>query len=59
MLTALLIIQVAEGARLCGATRIIGVDVNEDKFEVGMWILSEVSDFSLGREEPCFHANVW
>ncbi|KAL6215818.1 hypothetical protein ACLB2K_015246 [Fragaria x ananassa] len=28
-------LAVAEGARLCGATRIIGVDVNEDKFEVG------------------------
>ncbi|XP_050366657.1 alcohol dehydrogenase-like 7 isoform X2 [Argentina anserina] len=28
-------LAVAEGARLCGATRIIGVDVNKDKFEVG------------------------
>ncbi|XP_024024566.1 alcohol dehydrogenase-like 7 isoform X1 [Morus notabilis] len=28
-------LAVAEGARLCGATRIIGVDVNPDKFEVG------------------------
>ncbi|KAL6216318.1 hypothetical protein ACLB2K_009541 [Fragaria x ananassa] len=28
-------LAVAEGARLCGATRIIGVDVNQDKFEVG------------------------
>ncbi|KAL6216321.1 hypothetical protein ACLB2K_009544 [Fragaria x ananassa] len=28
-------LAVAEGARLCGATRIISVDVNEDKFEVG------------------------
>ncbi|CAK9178352.1 unnamed protein product [Ilex paraguariensis] len=26
---------VAEGARLCGATRIIGVDVNPDKYEIG------------------------
>ncbi|XP_035538575.1 alcohol dehydrogenase-like 7 [Juglans regia] len=26
---------VAEGARLCGATKIIGVDLNPDKFEVG------------------------
>ncbi|XP_059292763.1 alcohol dehydrogenase-like 3 isoform X3 [Lycium ferocissimum] len=26
---------VAEGARLCGATRIIGVDINSDKFEIG------------------------
>ncbi|XP_057974345.1 alcohol dehydrogenase-like 7 [Malania oleifera] len=28
-------LAVAEGARLCGAARIIGVDVNSDKFEVG------------------------
>ncbi|KAI5669038.1 hypothetical protein M9H77_18891 [Catharanthus roseus] len=27
-------LAVAEGARLCGATRIIGVDVNSDKFEI-------------------------
>ncbi|KAL6212719.1 hypothetical protein ACLB2K_017937 [Fragaria x ananassa] len=28
-------LAVAEGARLCGATKIIGVDVNQDKFEIG------------------------
>ncbi|XP_057431840.1 alcohol dehydrogenase-like 7 [Lotus japonicus] len=28
-------LAVAEGARLCGATRIIGVDVSPDKFETG------------------------
>ncbi|XP_058220597.1 alcohol dehydrogenase-like 7 [Rhododendron vialii] len=28
-------LAVAEGARLCGASRIIGVDVNSDKFEIG------------------------
>ncbi|CAH1439195.1 unnamed protein product [Lactuca virosa] len=28
-------LAVAEGARLCGAKRIIGVDVNQDKFEIG------------------------
>ncbi|QHO27007.1 hypothetical protein HN51_024020 [Arachis hypogaea] len=28
-------LAVAEGARLCGATKIIGVDVNPDKFEIG------------------------
>ncbi|KAL1293306.1 alcohol dehydrogenase-like 7 isoform X2 [Arachis ipaensis] len=28
-------IAVAEGARLCGATRIIGVDVNSEKYEIG------------------------
>ncbi|CAI8584425.1 unnamed protein product [Vicia faba] len=28
-------LAVAEGARLCGATKIIGVDVNPEKFEVG------------------------
>nr|XP_043638717.1 alcohol dehydrogenase-like 7 [Erigeron canadensis] len=28
-------LAVAEGARLCGATRIIGVDANQDKFELG------------------------
>ncbi|XP_065848229.1 alcohol dehydrogenase-like 7 [Euphorbia lathyris] len=27
-------LAVAEGARLCGATRIIGVDLNPDKFEI-------------------------
>ena len=27
--------KVAEGARLCGAARIIGVDVNPAKFEIG------------------------
>ncbi|XP_060179953.1 alcohol dehydrogenase-like 7 [Lycium barbarum] len=26
---------VAEGARLCGPTRIISVDINSDKFEIG------------------------
>ncbi|CAL5203385.1 unnamed protein product [Lathyrus oleraceus] len=28
-------LAVAEGARLCGATKVIGVDVNPEKFEVG------------------------
>lgn len=28
-------LAVAEGARLCGATKIIGVDINSDKFEIG------------------------
>ncbi|KAI4336721.1 hypothetical protein L6164_015212 [Bauhinia variegata] len=28
-------LAVAEGARLCGASRIIGVDVNPEKFEIG------------------------
>ncbi|KAG2698211.1 hypothetical protein I3843_07G139500 [Carya illinoinensis] len=28
-------LAVAEGARLCGASKIIGVDVNPDKFEIG------------------------
>ncbi|OIS96063.1 PREDICTED: alcohol dehydrogenase-like 7 [Nicotiana attenuata] len=28
-------LAVAEGARICGATRIIGVDINSDKFEIG------------------------
>ncbi|XP_060199908.1 alcohol dehydrogenase-like 7 isoform X3 [Lycium barbarum] len=28
-------LAVAEGARLCGATRIIGVDINSDKFDIG------------------------
>ncbi|KAH0684202.1 hypothetical protein KY289_021954 [Solanum tuberosum] len=28
-------LAVAEGARLCGATRIIGVDINSNKFEIG------------------------
>ncbi|KAK3025929.1 hypothetical protein RJ639_040845 [Escallonia herrerae] len=28
-------LAVAEGARLCGASKIIGVDLNSDKFEIG------------------------
>ncbi|KDP36844.1 hypothetical protein JCGZ_08135 [Jatropha curcas] len=28
-------LAVAEGARLCGAARIIGIDMNPDKFEIG------------------------
>ncbi|CAI9117058.1 OLC1v1018379C1 [Oldenlandia corymbosa var. corymbosa] len=28
-------LAVAEGSRLCGATRIIGVDINPDKYEIG------------------------
>ncbi|KAM0042409.1 putative alcohol dehydrogenase [Helianthus debilis subsp. tardiflorus] len=28
-------LAVAEGARLCGAKRIIGIDVNQEKFEIG------------------------
>lgn len=27
--------QVAEGARICGASKIIGVDINPDKCELG------------------------
>lgn len=33
-------LQVAEGARLCGAARIIGVDVNPEKFEISKFILA-------------------
>lgn len=33
-------LKVAEGARLCGASRIIGVDVNSDKFEIGNFMIS-------------------
>ncbi|KAI8549365.1 hypothetical protein RHMOL_Rhmol06G0019000 [Rhododendron molle] len=36
-------LAVAEGARICGASRIIGVDVNPDKFEIGKKI--GVTDF--------------
>ncbi|CAH9087008.1 unnamed protein product [Cuscuta europaea] len=28
-------LAVAEGARICGATRVIGVDINPDKFKIG------------------------
>jgi len=27
--------KVAEGARICGASKIIGVDINPDKHELG------------------------
>ncbi|RZS10835.1 hypothetical protein BHM03_00042098 [Ensete ventricosum] len=37
--TYLLTWQVAEGARLQGAGRIIGVDLNPDKFEIGKGLL--------------------
>lgn len=37
-------LKVAEGARLCGAARIIGVDVNPEKFETSEFIL-DVSIF--------------
>ncbi|KAL0557394.1 hypothetical protein IC582_005932 [Cucumis melo] len=30
-------LAVAEGARICGASRIIGIDVNPDKFEAGKY----------------------
>lgn len=32
-------LQVAEGARLCGATKIIGVDLNPAKYEMGKHML--------------------
>ncbi|PON60592.1 Alcohol dehydrogenase superfamily, zinc-type [Parasponia andersonii] len=41
-------LAVAEGARLCGATRIIGVDVNPDKFEIGKKF--GVTDFVNGAD---------
>ncbi|KAF8406677.1 hypothetical protein HHK36_008768 [Tetracentron sinense] len=41
-------LAVAEGARLCGATRIIGVDVNPRKFEFGKKF--GVTDFIDSRE---------
>ncbi|KAK2997934.1 hypothetical protein RJ639_025709 [Escallonia herrerae] len=41
-------LAVAEGARLCGATRIIGVDVNPDKFEIGKKF--GVTDFVNSKE---------
>ena len=33
-------LAVAKGAKLCGANRIIGVDVNPDKFEIAKKIWS-------------------
>ncbi|XP_045811416.1 alcohol dehydrogenase-like 7 [Trifolium pratense] len=41
-------LAVAEGARLCGATKIIGVDVNPEKFVVGKKF--GVTDFVHARE---------
>ncbi|RHN68852.1 putative alcohol dehydrogenase [Medicago truncatula] len=41
-------LAVAEGARLCGATRIIGVDVNHEKFEIGKKF--GLTDFVHGEE---------
>ncbi|XP_052162174.1 alcohol dehydrogenase-like 2 isoform X2 [Oryza glaberrima] len=36
-------LAVAQGARMRGATRIIGVDLNPDKFDVGKWL--GITDF--------------
>ncbi|GAV67415.1 ADH_zinc_N domain-containing protein/ADH_N domain-containing protein [Cephalotus follicularis] len=41
-------LAVAEGARLCGATKIIGVDVNPKKFEVGKKV--GITDFVNPKE---------
>ncbi|XP_058787312.1 alcohol dehydrogenase-like 7 [Vicia villosa] len=41
-------LAVAEGARVCGATKIIGVDVNPEKFEVGKKF--GLTDFIHARE---------
>ncbi|KAE9606250.1 hypothetical protein Lal_00025458 [Lupinus albus] len=41
-------LAVAEGARLCGATRIIGVDINPEKHEIGKKF--GVTDFINSRE---------
>ncbi|KAL0016865.1 hypothetical protein SO802_003934 [Lithocarpus litseifolius] len=40
-------LAVAEGARLCGATKIIGVDPSPDKFENGKYILLGYSDVEI------------
>lgn len=37
-------IKVAEGARICGATKIIGVDINPEKFELGKHYYIQISD---------------
>lgn len=34
----MIFLQVAEGAKLCRRKRIIGVDVNQDRFEIGILI---------------------
>ncbi|GAV87147.1 ADH_zinc_N domain-containing protein/ADH_N domain-containing protein [Cephalotus follicularis] len=41
-------LAVAEGARLCGATKIIGVDVNPEKFEIGKKF--GITDFVSAKE---------
>ncbi|GAV87145.1 ADH_zinc_N domain-containing protein/ADH_N domain-containing protein [Cephalotus follicularis] len=41
-------LAVAEGARLCGATRIIGVDINPEKFEIGKKF--GITDFVSAKE---------
>ncbi|XP_022946558.1 alcohol dehydrogenase-like 7 [Cucurbita moschata] len=43
-------LAVAEGARLCGAARIIGIDVNQDKFEIAkqFGVTEFVNSRSLG-----------
>ncbi|XP_071685976.1 alcohol dehydrogenase-like 7 [Rutidosis leptorrhynchoides] len=41
-------LAVAEGARLCGSTKIIGIDVNPDKFELGKKF--GVTDFVNSRD---------
>lgn len=38
--------QVAEGAKAAGASRIIGVDIDPSKFDIGRWILKASSSVS-------------
>ncbi|CAH9145321.1 unnamed protein product [Cuscuta epithymum] len=46
-------LAVAEGARLCGATRIIGVDINPDKFKIGKTFgLTDFVDSSTCGNKP-------
>ncbi|GAY49207.1 hypothetical protein CUMW_117440 [Citrus unshiu] len=35
IIVGLILYEVAKVARLCGGTRITGVDVNQEKFEIG------------------------
>lgn len=40
-------IKVAEGARICGATKIIGVDINPEKFEIGKHNYIQICDLNV------------
>ncbi|KFK32944.1 hypothetical protein AALP_AA6G309700 [Arabis alpina] len=48
-------LAVAEGSRLCGASRVIGVDINPDKFQIGQkfGVTEFVNSMTCGNKRVC------